>query len=542
MQDAAFFDFWRFLAGMGLFIFAMNLVEHSLSGVSTHSVQKFFQRQSRHPFRIVAASILITALLQSSSILLMLVLTYCSAGILPVSAALLATLGANIGTTLDTWLIVLLGFEVHLDAIIYPILGCSSLLVAISPAKSKISDMASALMGLSFLLLSLEWLKFSLNLDAAALPTWITKGHYLLFIPAGIILTAIIQSSLATAAIALSAIYHGVFAFDQAAALVIGAETGTTLKFVLASANSSISRKKVAFGNFYINVLTTLLAIIFLPTAIWLLKEKIGLKNDLYALAAVQTSFNLISMVLFIPFLPQTEKFLNRQFGRNSSATAQFLNSYRKDISNPLHPAFLEVLHLFHHVISWNRLILQLNQHKEEKKWRALFIPQRFDHFYKEIKMLEGEILEYLSKTDYNDALSRLPDQRKQLINSCRYLGRSAKCLKDIQHNLSEFETSLNDAIHDMIGRIRKHCGEILQHAENNRKEFEQEDAGENLLYVNKKFYETFNEQLVWLLGQGKITEIDMASLLNLNREVYESNKAIIKANIELTQYSNYFN
>jgi phosphate:Na+ symporter len=537
MQEAAAFDFWKFLAGLGLFIFSMNMVERSLRGFSGRSVQKFIQKQAQYPFRILIASIIITALLQSSSLLLMLVLTYCSAGILPVSAALLATLGANVGTTLDTWLIVFLGFEVHLEKVIYPMIGFSSILLAVSQEKSKVSALASFLMGLSVLLLSLEWLKYSLNVNSSVIPIWLKNGHYLLFIPAGIILTAIIQSSLATAAIALSAIYHGVISFDQAAALVIGAETGTTLKFLLASTGSTIAKKKVAYANFYINLATTFLATLLLPTVIWLIREKMGLKNELYALAALQTSFNLLSMALFIPFLSKAETILNNQFGQNSPASVQFLNSTGSDISNLLHPAYLEVLHLFNHVLSWNKFVLQISQSNEDKNWRTFFRTQNTDHFYREIKMLEGEILEFLSKTENREAINQMPEKRRHLINSCRYLGRSAKCLKDIQHNLSEFEIGINETISTSILKIKKHSKELIQLLEMSTKDAQVIKLNENLLTENKKLYESYNDELVTLLSKGSISELDMANLLNINREMYESNKAMLKAALEISRY-----
>ena len=137
----SFSDWWQLLAGIAIFIFAMNLLEDSLKHLAGRPFKKFLQNQTNHKLRAIAGGTIVTAVLQSSSVVLLMVLSFVGAGIMNMRNALAVTLGANLGTTLDSWIVATLGFKVELDAISYPVLAISLLIRVLFPANIQIKHL-----------------------------------------------------------------------------------------------------------------------------------------------------------------------------------------------------------------------------------------------------------------------------------------------------------------------------------------------------------------------------------------------------------------
>jgi len=105
------------LGGIGLFIFSLKMIEESVKNLSGRTFKLFLQKLTKNKILAVAGSALLAALLQGSSVLMVMVLALVGAGVLSLSGALAFILGANIGTTLDTWVVVLVGFKMNLEAV-----------------------------------------------------------------------------------------------------------------------------------------------------------------------------------------------------------------------------------------------------------------------------------------------------------------------------------------------------------------------------------------------------------------------------------------
>ncbi|MFM9027255.1 MAG: Na/Pi symporter [Bacteroidota bacterium] len=119
---------WTFGAGLSIFIYSISELEGSLKGLTGRPFKKFLHRQTAHPLRAVAAGAFVTALLQSSSVVMLLTLSFVGAGVLSTRNALALTIGSNIGTTFDSWLIALIGFKFDIESFAFPILPLALLL------------------------------------------------------------------------------------------------------------------------------------------------------------------------------------------------------------------------------------------------------------------------------------------------------------------------------------------------------------------------------------------------------------------------------
>lgn len=532
------FHFWQFIAGIAIFVYAMSLIETSLKNLAGRSFKKFLQKQSKSKFKMLVSSTVVTALLQGSSVVLLMILSFVGAGLLNMRGALAAAMGSNLGTTFVNWVIAIVGFKIDFNVISFPILGIALLGLLLSSRNTKLFHTTHFLIGFALIFISLEWLKGSMDKSIAQNLVGISDVHYLAFIPIGIIITAIIQSSSVTMAVTLSALYNQWIPFESAVAIVIGSEVGTTLKFLVGSVGAVSDKKRVAWGNFLLNLFTMILAASLMRPIIYFLNGVMYVTDPLIELVLFQTSINLLSIILLFPLLGFVAHKLDKFFEEDLSHR---LTSYirKKDTALPgdaLELAEKETIHLMNEIIKMNKEILDIHDDKNES-WlknikRFNSDSSSFTLTYLNLKMLHGEILEYLIEIPKTDMSESEVEKTGKLIHINRHILRSAKNLKDIRHNLEEFELTSNDTLFD-----------ALQNAKSKAKEFYtlfQEHASdpsritpqmiENLMNHNRIHYDSSIAEMLQLLKENKIKELDSSNLLNVYREMYSSSKALIQA------------
>ena len=154
----------------------------------------------------------------------------------------------------------------------------------------------------------------------------------IIFFIIGFIITTIIQSSSATMALTLSALYAGAINLHDSMAITLGSEVGTTIKLFIASIKGSAVKKRVALGNFLINVITVSLVIIFLSPINRLITEIIGIKDNLIALVFFQSLINIIGIIVFYPLLNVLGRFLDNRF---QSADDETMFIHKVDAKEP---------------------------------------------------------------------------------------------------------------------------------------------------------------------------------------------------------------
>ncbi|HQD13774.1 MAG TPA: Na/Pi symporter, partial [Chitinophagales bacterium] len=254
-------EIWKFLAGLGLFIYSMGQLEDILKQVSGRSLKLFIRRNTQHLFKAIAIGTVLTAIAQSSSVVSLIVLAFVEAGIITFRNALAVILGTNLGTTMTGWIVATLGFKFDILFFSLPVIAISTLAMFLLRKNKSLFRFFSVLFALGMLFLSLSFIKESADVLVNTFPMEQFKSYPLIvFVLLGFLLTTIIQSSSATMAIALTAIYSGILSFPTAAALVIGSEVGTTMKILFWGVQGSVEKKRVAWGNFYYNIFTSVFA------------------------------------------------------------------------------------------------------------------------------------------------------------------------------------------------------------------------------------------------------------------------------------------
>lgn len=532
------FHFWQFMAGIAVFVYAMSLIESSLRNLAGRSFKKFLQKQSKNKVKMVLSSTIVTAFLQSSSIVLLMVLSFVGAGLLELRGALAAVLGSNLGTTFVNWVIALVGFKINFHSVSYIILGLALFGLLLFKKNTRAHHMVLFFIGFAFIFISLEWLKESVDKSIGMQFQQLGHFHYLAFIPIGFLVTAIIQSSSATVAIALTALHYQIFPIENAAAFVIGSELGTTLKFMIGSVGAVSDKKRIALGNFTLNIITTLIAIFLMFPILNGIQDYFGIYDAMIQLVVFQTTINLLSIILLFPFLGILARFLQRFYKEDlQDRLTHFIRKTETPLpGDALELAERETLHLLNETIELNKKILGVDSEKANG-WISSIRNFTSDtssaaHQYFNLKLLYGEILEYISEIPKSDMSESEVEQTGTLINIIRHILRSAKNVKDIQHNLDEFESSANDHLHQAF--IEVQANEKIFYS--SFQELLKPGTGissnqaDELMHQNRTEYDTAISQMLVLLKEDKIRELDSTNLINVYRELYSSKKALIRA------------
>ena len=292
------------LGGLGLFLLGMHLSTQALRALAGDSLRRILLRFTGGPVRATISGTLITALVQSSSATTLATIGFVGAGLISFQQSVGIILGANVGTTATAWLIAAVGLKVDIGSLALPIVGVGSLVHLFARGRLAQGGLVVAGFGLIFLGIGL------LQQGMAGATTVLTPDHLprdtllgrAALVGLGALVTALVHASGAVVAMALTAIAGGHLDLDQAAALVIGANVGTTATALLGAIGGNIAARRASLAHFLFNAITGTVAFVLLP---WLTRAVDTLTGGdaALALAAFHTGFNLLGVALLLPLI-----------------------------------------------------------------------------------------------------------------------------------------------------------------------------------------------------------------------------------------------
>jgi phosphate:Na+ symporter len=273
-------------------------------------MQKVLAFMTGNRFFAVLSGCAVTAVIQSSSATTVMVVSFVNAGLLTLKQAIGVIMGANIGTTVTAWIVSLIGFSLNLSALALPAVGIGFILGII---KWKHRDLGEAVLGFGLLFLGLDFLTRSMPALSPETIGFITNfsgrgfSSLLAGTVAGLVMTLITHSSSASTAIMLTMAHAGLLPYRMAAAMILGANIGTTVDAALAAIGTKSSAKQAALVHVLFNVIGTVWALVFFDPLLGAVDFLIPgpLENaDVSArLAMFHTVFNTVNTLLFFPFV-----------------------------------------------------------------------------------------------------------------------------------------------------------------------------------------------------------------------------------------------
>ena len=534
------------LIGLGVFLYGMHQLETHLQNLTSNNVKRYLGKATQNPLSSVASGTFITAILQSSSMVSLLVLAFASAGMIPLFNAIGVILGANLGTTFTGWIVTTIGFKLDLAALAFPLFGIGALVQVFSDKNQKPYSFAGLVLGFGLLLVGLEQMKEAVeglpNIISTEFLSQLNPPLYLLF---GIVMTAVIQSSSAMTLIALTALSGGVIDITAAASLIVGADIGTTSTTAIGSIRSSVIAKQLALSHVIYNVCVDAFAfIVMIPILPWSLSY-LGIDDPLYGLVLFHSLFNLIGLFLFVPFLKPYSQWLSKFFNND-----EFIpDSLSKQTSKVPETALLSLLQsledVLARVMSLNLRNLKLdpklftdNETGSERLKTYFSSDAPFTERYLATKSRESAIHQYIASSSLEHSDKDYSKIVTEIITATRYAIYSCKTLKDVRADLILFRHSRD---HDFSG---PKFPDTLEHLYKGFCDVlvlpHRASVALNLLNIlkndNEKLHNVMHEKIISGARQNTKEYADLATLLNTNRELWHANVNLINALEHLVQ------
>jgi phosphate:Na+ symporter len=530
------------LSGLGMFLFGMLYMELALKESAGRRFKSWVKNSTSSTMKSLMTGTVATALLQSSSVVTLMTLSFVSASMISLHAGIAVIFGANVGTTVTSWIVATLGFKVKIQAFALPMIGAGGLLLIFASSHKKITLVAKVFIGFGLLFLGLEFMKGSIETLTTVID--LEKfSHYPLiaFIGIGFFLTALIQSSSAATAIALSALYVHILNFEQAAAMVIGTNIGTTVTAMLGAIGGIPDKKRAALAHFIFNFITAVAAFLILTPLTHFLMKIEGLRDDpITALALFHTIFNLLGVVLLIPFISLMAKYLNQLFVHGEPKPTRYIHLVDPQFSETALVALRdEVNNLFVKTMKYALLVANIKPNdvfiKKLGLKEVVELNQEqieFDHkiAYNSIKEIEIQIMEFVSALNQQDLLQDERESLETLLASVRESVYAAKILKDIKNDMNEFAESSSETIHTIYDAIRRNLlYAILIYVNYMEEEWTREKCVEKFSKSEEENKRIMQEASVSISHKG-INEKKVVSLLNTNRSIAIATEALFEA------------
>jgi len=521
-------DLWKLLAGLGIFLFGMLLIEESVKALSGRAFRRIIRLYTNGRLRSIGSGAMVTALLQSSSAVSLMVLAFVGAGVMNMQNAIGVIMGSNIGTTLTAWIIATIGFKIKIESLALPFIGLGAVGLILFRPTSKPSQITRLLIGFGFLFLGLDFMKgsvesFTQTFNLAQFPDY-GLWFYLLV---GTLITALMQASAATIAIVLTALNSGLITFDIGAVMVIGANIGTTITVLLGAIGGVQTKKRVSLSHLLFNIVTGAAAYVGLPALVWVVSLFVDIQsNSLMGLALFHTVFNVLGVMLFFPFLGILASVLMKIYPDHKTILTVYLDQTPPEITEAATAALKkETGHLLQECQLYNLRLLRIDERlvfdanlpfeKNRKKKYSL------DQLYENIKLLHAEIFTFYSKIQTQKINETEAKELERLIYASRNMMNSIKNLKGVQHNMDDFDGSDNRYLNAQYMLFRKRLVELYHSMSRILGMEEKEDQYRNLLTSFVQIEEADNrfiKNTLQAVAQQRVQEMEIASLLLVNR------------------------
>ena len=282
-MDYSILDFLALLGAVCLFLYGMKVMSEGLQKAAGSRLRSILAWMTKNRFLAIITGVVITALIQSSSASVSMVVSFVNAGLMPLEQSLAVSFGAALGTTFTEWIIAIFGFKVKMSEFLLPLLFFAVPMLFIK--KSNYKNIGELLIGFSFLFMGLDAISANVpDLSKspeifASLQQFTSMGFLsiLIFTLVGWVVTMVIQSSAATFAIVLIMAAKGWISFDIGCAMVLGASIGTSITPLLASLGGNAEAKKAALGHALFNVFGAVWVLMvfqpFVSMVTWVVKD-----------------------------------------------------------------------------------------------------------------------------------------------------------------------------------------------------------------------------------------------------------------------------
>lgn len=479
------------LGAMCMFLYGMTMMSEGMQKAAGDRLRSFLNTMTSTPFKGILTGIVVTALIQSSSGTTVMVVSMVNAGLLALNNAISVIMGANVGTTLTSWLISLFGFSFDIGTFAIPLIALGFVMIISKNGRTR--SVGEFIIGFSLLLIGLATMKASvpdLNKYPEALSfiqnlTSYGFGSIIIFAIIGAIITCILQASSAAMALTMVFVANGWINFDMACAMVLGENIGTTITAVLASTVGNYSAKRAALSHTLINVIGAVFALIFFHPLLsfcgWIITlfglpdpvttfgstevASAGLTTELrnsmlFGLSALHTVFNVVATLLLVGFIPQVAKLVEKLVPAPKGSEEVFRLKYIQ--GGPLSTAELsldeahqEIIHFAEICYKGFNYVRQAVMETDNDKLPA--IREKLVKYEGITDHIEYEIASYLgevSKGEISDTSAKRIRGMYKIISEMESLGDSGEAIGRILKRRCEYGKTFDAEVLKRLSRM----------------------------------------------------------------------------------------
>ena len=547
-------NFKTIAAGVSILLFGMITLEEGFKVFTKGPLKSILKKATDKLYKSISFGALITAFIQSSSLVSVITISFISAGLISLAGGIGLIFGANIGTTATAWLVAGFGLKINISILSMPMLIFG---IIFSFQKNNVfKGIGNVLTGLGFFFLGIHFMKdgfevFNEHLDLTAYAVSGFTG-VVIYALIGVFITSVLQSSSAALALVLTALSAGQIEYENALAVAIGSNVGTTVTALIGSVGSNVSGKRLGMAHLIFNLVTGVVAVsIIFPLAKFVnyLSSILGIALDDYTLklALFHSIFNVLGVLIMIPFIKKLETFLLRAIkdvAVKDIDEPKFLNKAILEFPGTLISSLQkETKYLFENAI-YEIVVHSVNVHRSEiesdlnskklvkKAKRELDINIRELYTHK-VKTIYGKILEYATKAQTDLNLSKEQNKRISEIKIAnRKMVEIIRDVKELRRNILLYTDSDNQYIRKEYNNFRRIIIKVIRAINKFKLDEDKETSYMELMEMRKMAKAASkkgNKSINQLIRKNLITTDMASSLVNDHDNVYDMIKKLIQ-------------
>lgn len=522
------------LGGVALFLFGMRQLEQGLRLLTGGMLERVLKAGTDRTWKALLFGAATTALSQSSSLVSVITIAFLSAGLIGLVPGIGVIFGANLGTTSGAWLVAAFGLKVNIAAWALPLLTFGVLFQFMS--SRRVQGIGNCMLGIGLVFLGIDFMKegfeaFQAVLDLSRFAMGGLTG-LLVYTLVGLVATVVMQSSHATLILTITALGAGQLSYDNALAVSIGANIGTTVTAMISSISSNVEGRRLAAAHLAFNGVTAGVALAAMPLflmAVEVISGWMGIAPDSHTmkLAVFHTLFNLAGLLIMVPMIGTLAAFLIRHLKAAPVQIDQprFINEQLLTTPAPaLTAARQELLRLFDSVLD---LIARVNSF-EPAELKRLADPTLLErpperhhpvdveqYYVRKIKPLMGQTLGFLARLSTSGFRAA---QMAQMREASQSLLEASKASQHLQKNMARYRSSQRVELVDAYRRLRARLGLLVHDLATHGEAVSADQLSDWLADIKRRSIDDdqkAGKRLDELIRSGSIDANEATSLMN---------------------------
>ena len=527
------------VSGVAIFLFGMFIMEDGFKMLSGGFLETMMKKVTGNTFTSIIFGAFSTTIMQSSTLVSLFSISFVSAGIISILQGVGIIFGSNLGNSTGAWIIAIIGNKANISSFALPIIAFG--VIFLFQKTKSIKGAGYILAGIGFIFLGIAYIKLGFNSyqDSFDLTKYSVDGikGMAIFAFIGLVATLIMQSTHATLVLIMAALSINQITLDNAMALTIGAQLGSSITTGLGAINASIDGKRLAVAHIVFNLITALVAVILSKQIIFvveLIASLVGINDLNLKLAVFHTLFNMLGIALMLPILSKFVYYLTKFISRKKQdyinnpiyldeSKIDYANASIDAIKNETKHLYDNALGIIVHSIGFDRGQIRSFEPIESLAKDKMILKDDIDIdtlYDEKIKSLSNAIMEFTAKAKIH---MNNEDQMKEVFRlqiSAKNIVEATKHMRLVQKNLQKYSLSAHQSLSNEYDHMRITMAYLLRGIE----ELRIASSDDNLSILRKiaKFKASFKyddldilNKIDWLISQKSISISEGTSMLN---------------------------